>query len=104
MSKLSDTELSEMTAKCETHNGGDHRVHKALAELRELRALLATPWPCGWPEPEVVALPRTYAKEGERGVAWELIDQPDDEPLTPDEAEALAAGLMRAALAARGGE
>lgn len=68
------------------------------AELRELRALLETPMPCGWPEP----VPASPAKP--TMVMWDAIDNKGGNALDTDEALALGAALIRAALAARGGE
>jgi hypothetical protein len=55
---------------------------------RAIRDLLGHAWPCGWPQPEA----------RDRLVHWESLG---NEPLTPDEALALAAGLIRAAMEAR---
>lgn len=67
-----------------------------LAEVRHLRALLATPFDCGWPEPRV-----------DRGVVpplvlWNPFSGDDSNAMTfePDEAKAIGAAFMRAGLAA----
>jgi hypothetical protein len=54
---------------------------------RRVCALLETPWPCGWPEPV------------NAGITWESLGPLTT--LTPDEALALAAGLIRTALEAK---
>ena len=66
-------------------------------ELRELRALLATPMPCGWDEPFVTA----PGPDGRVGVAAPQFLTDD---WLPDEARAIGAALIRAALAAQGKE
>lgn len=96
MGKLSDEELSDLIAEFSADawaQSPSGRALSAMRELRELRALLATPMPCGWPVPELQPF-----RDGTCGVAWEPLDADTD----ADEAIALAAGLMRAALAAKG--
>ena len=69
-------------------------VHAMTTELRELRALLALPMPCGWDEPRVTS-PDAH---GVVGVAAEWLG--DD--VHPFEAIALGAALIAAGLKARG--
>jgi hypothetical protein len=79
-------ELLQLARACVQSEPNPASVADRLA--RALRDLLGHAWPCGWPQPEA----------RDRLVHWESLG---NEPLTPDEALALAAGLIRAAMEAR---
>lgn len=78
---------------------GTMTMRSIVAELVELRALLATPMPCGWPRPEALA---TGDSNGMHTMGYAAV-QHGDCTYDPDEAVALGAALIRAALTAKGG-
>lgn len=112
MATLTDEELAviDRIATFGLGKASALRVHAALAELRSLRAILATPMPCGWDEPR--AFPDGHV------VRCHEVDCDDPGGMhghgigprvyaaafagTPDEAIALGSALIRAGLRARG--
>lgn len=102
MSKLTDEELADAIEEYRIGRclGQPHQyigmIHAALIELRELRALLATPMPAKH-EGADEAYEAPYHFGGHISARWIAHD------LHIDDALALGAALIRAALAARGG-
>lgn len=103
--RLTDEELAEMRALVNSWTPvlGEPEINEtrmavlsnaAMRELIELRSLLSASLPCGWDEPRVVVSGST------RLVACEWLGP---EPISHEEAQGLAADLMRAVVAARGG-
>jgi hypothetical protein len=106
MKKLTDTELAQIAegtapATRARYDGDPYatacEVHEMASELIELRALIATAIPCGFEEPRVVKLRHGLAPI----VTWDFGDD-DSIDFEPNEAIAIGAGLIRAALAAKG--
>lgn len=75
-----------------------HYMTELVTELRSLRALLETPMPSGWAEPRVVVM-RGHGAEDMVQCEWL-----GAKPVFHEEAAALGASLIRAALSAREGE
>lgn len=92
--KLTDEDLTYLLAKhppcCSDPRCADKMIPSAIAELRELRALLATPNECGFD------LPRVDAGVNPPLVVWGAL--PDEETYERRDAIAIGAAFIRAAL------
>lgn len=65
-----------------------------VRELREARSLLGTPFPCGWPKPEVVT-----RRTGRNAVSWPSLGEG---AIETEDAIAVGAQLIRTAREAEG--
>lgn len=92
--RLTDDQLQWCTVRwpicCDDENCGDRLAGLAFAELQSLRALLATPMPCGFDQPRV-------GPSTDPNVVGDVIAF-DDSEYTRDEAIAIGAAWIRAAL------
>src|SRR5687768_5328764 len=91
--ELAELEHAAVAAKLDVHFAA---LLDLIAEVRQHRALIATPTLCGWPQPVAYHDQRA----GRLMVEWEPLTA-DGDALSPGDAEALGAALIRAALAAR---
>lgn len=99
--RLADAQLDslEQWAACDLADTEGVEVGALIAEVRESRALLATPLPCGFDEPRFV---RQVGHGGIDGVEWNPFGtRGGGIAYEPDEAVAIGAALIRAALEAQ---
>lgn len=93
---LNDDDLNYMVNMAS--GGTADIIVQAAKELRELRALLSAPMPCGFERPEALA---PGDSNGTHTMGYAAV-QHGDCTYDPDEAIALGAALVRAGLQAKG--